>query len=150
MSMIYRERHLPSWPHLHSRHCMATDTQTTIYTFKGKTDGGQPSSGLIADAAGNLYGTHDRRRSCTLTQKGCGTVFESRHPPPELGPRLSSHAFAGGSDGYYVQTGLVFDSSGNLYGTTSGGGGGTACIDGCATILNWSPSSTGTWTETIL
>src|SRR5271168_5041797 len=32
-------------------------TQTTLYSFAGGTDGNKPEAGVIADAAGNLYGT---------------------------------------------------------------------------------------------
>lgn len=128
----------------------ARDEQTTIYTFKGKTDGGQPSSGLIADAAGNLYGTTIAGGSCTLTQKGCGTVFELSPSSSGTWTETVLHTFAGGVDGWYAATGLVFDSSGNLYGATSGGGGSTACLNGCGIIYELSPSSTGAWTETIL
>jgi uncharacterized repeat protein (TIGR03803 family) len=40
------------------------------------------------------------------------------------------------------------DSKGNLYGTTSGGGTGTACQ--CGTVFELSPGSNGGWTETVL
>jgi hypothetical protein len=61
------------------------------------------------------------------------------------------HAFAGGTDGYSPDGGLVFDASGNLYGITGIGGTGT-CFggEGCGVIYELSPSSGGTWTETIL
>lgn len=31
--------------------------ETTLYNFKNGVDGGYPSSGLILDSAGNVYGT---------------------------------------------------------------------------------------------
>ncbi len=34
----------------------ASDRLTTLYSFSGKSDGAEPSSGLVADASGNLYG----------------------------------------------------------------------------------------------
>lgn len=47
--------------------------ETVLYSFTGGSDGGQPSTGLLRDAAGNLYGT---------TQygglRGTGVVFEVR------------------------------------------------------------------------
>jgi uncharacterized repeat protein (TIGR03803 family) len=45
---------------------------------------------------------------------------------------------------------LVFDHEGKLYGTTSVGGGATACAYGCGTVFRLSPASSGSWTETIL
>src|SRR3984885_4381438 len=54
----------------------AVDTQTTIYNFQNKATGANPESGVIADAAGNLYGTTTLGGSCTLTKQGCGIVFE--------------------------------------------------------------------------
>src|SRR6202451_4774511 len=54
----------------------AVDTQTTIYNFQNKATGANPESGVIADPAGNLYGTTAFGGSCTLTKQGCGIVFE--------------------------------------------------------------------------
>jgi uncharacterized repeat protein (TIGR03803 family) len=45
------------------------------------------------------------------------------------------HSFAGGADGAKPAAGLIFDSSGNLYGTTFAGGGSTACASGCGTAF---------------
>jgi uncharacterized repeat protein (TIGR03803 family) len=44
---------------------------------------------------------------------------------------------------------LVFDSAGNLYGTTSFGYN-PACPEGCGTVFELTPGSNGTWTHTIL
>lgn len=61
---------------------------------------------------------------------------------------------SGSSDGAGPLAGLVFDAAGNLYGTTSGGGSGTACgagiVAGCGTIFELSPTGSGPWHETIL
>jgi uncharacterized repeat protein (TIGR03803 family) len=35
----------------------AAPTETVLHAFTGGTDGSQPAAGLIADSAGNLYGT---------------------------------------------------------------------------------------------
>jgi uncharacterized repeat protein (TIGR03803 family) len=129
----------------------AVDTQTTIYNFQNKATGANPESGVIADAAGNLYGTTAFGGSCTLTKQGCGIVFELSPSSSGGWTETVLHTFAAGTtDGYQPQAGLVFDSNGNLYGTTAGGGTGTACSEGCGTIFELQPQSGGGWLESIL
>lgn len=50
-------------------------TYTSLYDFHGGTDGGNPESNLIMDAAGNLYGTASAGGSKNC-HSGCGVVFE--------------------------------------------------------------------------
>jgi uncharacterized repeat protein (TIGR03803 family) len=52
--------------------------------------------------------------------------------------------FAGSNDGEYLDTDLVMDSAGNIYGTTVQGG-----DFGSGTVFQLSPSGTG-WTHTVL
>jgi uncharacterized repeat protein (TIGR03803 family) len=62
-------------------------------------------------------------------------------------------SFAGPpNDGAMPLAGLVFDQSGNLYGTTYTGGNATApvCGSGCGTIFELSPGSDGIWKESVL
>ena len=49
---------------------------SVLYSFTG-SDGAQPYAGLIADGAGNLYGTTPLGgdRQCNYG-RGCGTVFK--------------------------------------------------------------------------
>ncbi len=121
----------------------ASDRLTTLYSFSGKSDGAEPSSGLVADASGNLYGVTFYGGSCSRSE-GCGTVFE-------LSPNGSGgwsenviHTFAGGSDGELPVGNLIFDANGNLYGTTSGGG-----PYNQGTAFELSPGASG-WTEQII
>jgi uncharacterized repeat protein (TIGR03803 family) len=51
----------------------------------------------------------------------------------------------GSGDGFQPNGGLVFDASGNIYGTTIGGG-----LAGVGTVFELSPLQDGTWQETIL
>ena len=85
--------------------------ETSIHTFTGD-DGGYPLAELIADSAGNLYGT---------TYLGgkhiAGTVFKVA---PD-GTTTVLHHFKG-SDGARPFAGLIFDRRGNRFGTTSRGG----------------------------
>ena len=130
----------------------AGDTQTTLYSFQGihtgKADGAQPSGGLIADAAGNLYGTaYYGGAKCTLsTTKGCGTVFELSNSGGTWTETIL-YTFTGGADGAFPNSNLIFDASGNLYGEAFRGGN-ASCNDGCGVIFELSPNSSGGWTET--
>jgi uncharacterized repeat protein (TIGR03803 family) len=115
--------------------------ETVIYTFQDQGDGASPSSGVITDASGNLYGTM------------ATGVYEVSPPSLPGGPWTESvlYTFQGGTDGSGPHGNLVFDSAGNLYGTTSYGGGSyTNCTSGCGTIFELSPTASGTWTKTTL
>lgn len=50
-------------------------SETVIYNFTGGSDGGQPGSGLIADAAGALFGTTQAGGNGRCAG-GCGAVFK--------------------------------------------------------------------------
>jgi uncharacterized repeat protein (TIGR03803 family) len=61
--------------------------------------------------------------------------------------------FKGGNDGIDPHGNLVFDSAGNLYGTTAQGGGTTACdgqYQGCGIVFQLEPRSSGPWKENVL
>jgi uncharacterized repeat protein (TIGR03803 family) len=93
---------------------------TVLYTFKGSSDGANPSGTLARDSAGNLYGTTQSGGDLTACPKyGCGTVFKL----DANGVKTVLHSFAGSpKDGAGPVTGLVRDSFGNLYGITGFGG----------------------------
>jgi uncharacterized repeat protein (TIGR03803 family) len=130
-----------------------TWTETTIYTF---TDGLDAyTAGLLIDKNGNLFGTTPdggTSGQCgTSGDSGCGTVFELIRPVNGTGPWTAAilHTFTGGTDGGTPFGGLVTDSSGALYGTTSRGGA-ESSPDGVAFKLT-PPKAEGTvWTEQVL
>jgi len=117
-------------------------------------NGAGPQSTLIADAAGNLYGTASEGGSLLQcgNGSGCGVVFQFI-PPSQPGGQWAEntlYSFLGGADGAVPNGSLVFDKAGNLYGTTQNGG---ACNpEGCGTIFELSPPPQpgGSWTETVL
>ena len=114
-----------------------------LYTFTGYADGCYPYAGVILDAAGNLYGTTAAGGS-GFCDYGDGVVFEL----DTAGDLTVLHTFEGG-DGANPGSVLLFDSAGNLYGTTLNGG--TGCSGtGCGTAFKLSPSGNGTWTESVL
>jgi hypothetical protein len=64
------------------------------------------------------------------------------------------YGFAGSPDGSNPDASLIFDTAGNLYGTTYyGGASGNSCIfgyGGCGTVFKLTPSTDGIWTESVL
>jgi len=123
-------------------------TETVLYSFQDSDDGNpddgsSPNGGLIFDAAGNLYGTTYTGGAYGIHQYG--TVFELT---PKHGGGWTEkvlHSFGSGTDGQNPSASLVFDTHGNLYGTTYAGG---AYQDG--TVFKLSPRQGGGWTETVL
>jgi uncharacterized repeat protein (TIGR03803 family) len=113
-------------------------------------DGHKPFASLIFDASGNLYGTTSEGGTgvdhCSTDTGGCGTVFELT---PKAGGGWTErvlHSFTeNGNDGIYPTGSLVFDTAGNLYGTTSSGG-----VYGAGTVFELTPASGGNWTEKTL
>ncbi len=117
-------------------------TESVIYAFCSLTncnDGAQPTSNLIMDADGNLYGTTSYGGA-----QAQGTVFKLE--PGGTLTVLYTFCSVGGinvcADGSSPYPGLIRDSAGNLYGTTGGGGahkGGTVfklSSDGTLTTLH--------------
>lgn len=119
--------------------------ERVLWNFsKNGTDGLNPTGGVVFDAAGNLYGT-------TLFggTYNYGIVFELSPTTSGEWKETILHSFDhNGTDGFFPSTGkLVFDAHGNLYGTTEDGGSGN---NPQGTIFRLEPSSSGTWTETII
>jgi uncharacterized repeat protein (TIGR03803 family) len=91
----------------------AATIETVLHSFgDGPSDGSGPFADLIADGAGNLYGT-----TSIGGASGFGVVFKLASD----GTETVLHSFAL-SDGANPYAGLIADGAGNLYGTTSGGG----------------------------
>jgi uncharacterized repeat protein (TIGR03803 family) len=133
-------------------------TETVLHYFSGGTDGFKPTTNLVLDAAGNLYGTtlQGGAGSCVMNSyKGCGTVFELSPAGNGSWTEKILYSFAGGTDGQWPRSNLIFDAAGNLYGTTSYGGAYVGCslnntAYGCGTVFELTPHSNGTWTKRIL
>lgn len=125
-------------------------TLVPLYGFAGHEDGASPEARVIIGPDGTLYGTTASGGGNGCGGNGCGTVFNLRPPTNAsanvLGGWTESvlYRFRGGSDGALPAGDLVFDSSGNIYGTTAAGG---ASQDG--TVYELTPSD-GSWTESVL
>jgi uncharacterized repeat protein (TIGR03803 family) len=90
---------------------------TTIAAFDN-ANGADPRAGLILDAAGNLYGTTYHGGETTLNSGiGYGSVFEVNGATHAINT-LATFNSVNGAD---PLAGLIADSAGNLYGTTSDG-----------------------------
>ncbi len=116
--------------------------EKVLHNFNGSNgkDGASPVAGLISDSSGNLYGTTSGGGAYVY-----GTVFELT---PKAGGGWTEkvlHSFGGKGDGISPYAGLIFDSSGNLYGTTSSGG-----SDGYGAVFELTPEADGGWTEKLL
>jgi uncharacterized repeat protein (TIGR03803 family) len=117
-------------------------TESALYSFAGGSDPKLPYAGLIFDKAGNLYGTTESGGT-----NGQGTVFEIT-PTSSGWTESVLYNFTGSTDGGQPYASLIFDSAGNLYGTTNFGGS-SNCNMGCGTIFKLTPGSGG-WTESVL
>jgi uncharacterized repeat protein (TIGR03803 family) len=111
-------------------------SETILYSFTGGADGGESSSSPILDSEGNLYGTaaEGGDLSCALGEgEGCGTVWKL----DTSGNFAVLYSFTGSADGAFPETGLVMDTSGNLYGTADEGGDLSCGFDGsgCGTVF---------------
>jgi uncharacterized repeat protein (TIGR03803 family) len=127
----------------------AASQEKVLHNFdsNGK-DGYFPTSRLISDADGNLYGT--TQVGGTHCGIGCGTVFELTPTTEGKWDRRILHSF-NGKDGANPSSALIFDSAGNLYGTASQGGNLSGCGGvGCGVVFKLTPAANGKWTETVL
>ena len=116
-------------------------TKKIIYNFEDYSSGADPLSGVITDAAGNVYGT---ATACGDPQcDHFGTVFELTYHQGICWNETTLHVFSG-NDGKYPIAGLVADSAGNMYGATPDGG-----PNGGGTVFELSPSGSG-WTFQVL
>src|SRR5271165_1484050 len=118
-------------------------TESVLYSFTGGNDGAQPASSVISDNAGNFYGTAVGGGSF-----GYGTVYELI-PSGSGWQEKTLYSFSSTRDDGYAAFpvgGLIFDGSGNLYGTTEAN---SFEIGGGGTVFELTPSN-GNWTITIL
>lgn len=125
--------------------------ETELYSFcaAGSCSGGAfPSAGVIFDASGkNLYGVTDEGGLY-----GDGAVFELTRGADGKWTEKVLHSFGNGDDGWDPEAGLIFDSAGNLYGTTSAGGANSTNCDrtSCGTVFQLKPNNNGKWTEKVV
>jgi len=113
--------------------------EKVLHAFAGGSDGQLPTSGLVADKSGNLFGTTKlggSNNDCDGFGKfGCGTIYEIAAD----GSESVVYVFTGAGDGGQPIAGLLLDKAGNLYGTTEFGGLSGGCGGyGCGTVFKLS------------
>jgi uncharacterized repeat protein (TIGR03803 family) len=120
-----------------------TWTETPLYSFTGGNDGVAPESGVIFDAAGNLYGTTIHGGT-----SNDGIVFRLAAPtkPGNAWTETILYEFVGARDGEYCLSDLALDLTGNLYGAALYGG-----RFGGGTVFQLVPPTQGnTWSLKVL
>ncbi len=123
-------------------------TETVLYNICGVSpcpDGSVFIGGLVLDSHDNLYGVAQSGGA----NHALGLVFELS---PNGGGSWTYTvlynfcSLTACADGSGPAGGLIFDTHGNLYGTTAGGGG----PNSAGTVFELSPGSGGSWTESAL
>ncbi|MBV8196722.1 MAG: hypothetical protein JO263_01185 [Candidatus Eremiobacteraeota bacterium] len=116
--------------------------ESVLHAFD-KSDGAVPVANLIPDARGNLYGSANAG-GLGGCQNGCGTLFALARAPHGRWSFSIIYDFQ-------LQTGagpsgnMVFDASGNLYGTTVIGG-----TYGWGVVFKLAPQANHKWTYSVL
>ena len=112
-------------------------SEKVIHTFGGSSDGSNPGyATLLFDQAGNIYGTTQGGGSA-----GAGTAYELTKSGNMWTENILYSFLGPPNDGFQPDAGLIFDSAGNLYGTTATGG-----ASGDGTAYELTPSN-GSWIE---
>lgn len=116
-----------------------------LHSFTGSPDAEYPSTDLVIDGAGNLYGM-----TVLGGTYGSGAVF--RLSPTKTGwDETVLYSFTSGLDGGQPYGGVTLDASGNLYGSAVVGGTyGNCPEDGCGVVWRLTPAPGGTWTHSVL
>jgi uncharacterized repeat protein (TIGR03803 family) len=108
-------------------------TLTSLFSFASGTEVSQPEAGLMQGSDGNFYGTTFGYVGFSSTLLGADgnidippTTYGAVFQITTNGVLTSLFSFTGGADGGHPEASLVQGSDGNIYGTTSIGGKGSA------------------------
>lgn len=115
-------------------------TFKVIHAFTGGADGGSGSAGRMILRNGRLYGA-----ATTGGTYGSGIVFEITPRGAGRWDFRTIYSFRGQPDGSFPYGALLFDSSGNIYGTTYYGG-----ANNIGAVYQLSPRPIGEWNENVL
>jgi len=117
----------------------STGAFSTLYSFQDGSDGGVPE-GFVTLHNNILYAATQLGGNLNgCGGLGCGVLFAE---PTSGGTGKTVYAFTGGSDGGAPLSQLLFDASGNMYGTTYSGGD-LSCSNngsvGCGVVFKLTP-----------
>jgi len=115
-------------------------TENVLYSFTGGTDGSLANARLVFDSSGSLYST-----TVAGGSHGAGDVFKLTRNAKGKWVLTTLYSFEN-VDGAFPEGGVIFDTTGNLYGITSQGG----AYNSSGTVFKLIPGGGGTWTETVL
>lgn len=128
-------------------------TESVLFSFN-KGAGAIPFAEPMFDNTGHLYGTTEigGLNTTYCNGSGCGVVYKATRSTGTSWREMIVHSFTGGRDGANPQAGLVQDAAGNLYGTTTNGGGPCSFNNNltCGVVFELSPGPNGGWKETVL
>jgi len=113
------------------------------------TNGFYPTTPLLIDGAGALYGVSQQGGNPACGSYGCGAVLQ--FVPTKKGPWIENvlYEFSGAADGAFPSA-LVMDETGTLYGVASRGGiVAPNCSGGCGTVFKLEPQPDGTWAYSV-
>jgi uncharacterized repeat protein (TIGR03803 family) len=113
---------------------LLTFRESVLYRFTGASDGANPYSTVIFDQAGNMYGTTTGGGA-----NGAGAVFELSPAAGGTYTETVLYSFIRNPGSATPLDGLIFDTAGNLYGTTENSG-------ERGIVFELSPAGGGTWT----
>lgn len=115
-------------------------TLQVLHTFTGGADGATGSAGRMLLRGGHLYGA-----ATAGGVNGKGTAFELTPTSSGEWDFKTIYSFKGQPDAGFPYGGLVFDASGNLYGTTYYDG-----ANNLGAVYQLAPRATGEWKEKVL
>jgi hypothetical protein len=121
--------------------------ESVLYAFNGNPDGGYPQSGVVIDASGNIFGTNN-----FYAKNGVGTVYELTPNGLNGYSHRTLYTFTNGKDGGRPD-GVALDASGNVFVSTTQAGsitGQCKILNGCGTLLEFSPNVSGNFSGRIL
>ena len=111
-----------------------------IHAFTGGADGATGSAGRMILRKGHLYGA-----ATSGGTYGSGVVFELTPSGVGEWDFRTIYSFKGQPDGSFPYGALLFDSLGNIYGTTYYGG-----ANDIGAVYKLSPRAIGEWNENVL
>lgn len=121
-----------------------------LHTFSAGANGAVPDGNLVADAAGNFYGSTaeggDKNCSAGVPPPGCGIIFKLSRTPHGGWKESVLYTFTALSDGFGTVD-VILDAQGNLYGVDVVGG---PDPNAGGVVFKLTPTPTGPWKRTIL